>query len=260
MSAPKAVRYALRIACQCSDTTPTLTELVWHGPCPTVWPASVRLAPARASQSDLSLPGSRRPGFFIRRRRLAHPLCLCRVDLLDLQSSCYRCQIKVNAMRIASQYSHLHGREYLLVRRPDIWREIETVVHGVNAIRQGTVSHTCSRTGQRSDLGDTLRGGFVAKGWRNPKRPQGRTRYVKSRVGLEICVGEAPHGCSDMLAEHLASFVFDEIDVGVRVAPMEALRKELGTGTWSFEQGLEDIRRYPRGQPAVPLALVGIAA
>ena len=63
-----------------------------------------------------------------------------------------------------------------------------------------------------------------------------------------------------MLVEHLASFVCNEIDVGIRVTPMEALRKELGTGTQSFEQGLEDIRRYPRGQPAVPLVLVGIAS
>lgn len=63
-----------------------------------------------------------------------------------------------------------------------------------------------------------------------------------------------------MLAEHLASFACDEIDVGIGVAPMEALRNELGLGSRSFERGLEDIRRYPRGQPAVPFVLVGVAS
>ena len=36
-------------------------------------------------------------------------------------------------MRIAQVYSHLNGLEYLLVRKPDLWREIQKAVRNVNA-------------------------------------------------------------------------------------------------------------------------------
>lgn len=219
------------------------------------------VSPARASQSECLSPVRGALASFALEKRGFVPfvffaawICWISGELLvtDVKS-------KVNAMRIASLYSHLHGREYLVVRRPDIWCEVEAVVQGVDAC-QGTVPPARSRAGQRSDLSATLRAEFIARGWRHRKRRQGHTDYIKSRVGLGIWIAEAPGGSADMLAEHLASFVCDEIDVGIGVAPMEALRKELDTGTRSFEQGLEVIRRYPRGQPAVPLLLVGIAS
>jgi hypothetical protein len=36
-------------------------------------------------------------------------------------------------MKIVEKYSHLNGLEYLLVHKPDLWKEIEDVISGVNA-------------------------------------------------------------------------------------------------------------------------------
>ena len=36
-------------------------------------------------------------------------------------------------MRIAETYSHLNGLEYLLVRKPQLWQEVEAVVAAVDA-------------------------------------------------------------------------------------------------------------------------------
>jgi uncharacterized C2H2 Zn-finger protein len=36
-------------------------------------------------------------------------------------------------MRIVETYSHLNGEEYLLVRRPEVYREIKDVIQEVNA-------------------------------------------------------------------------------------------------------------------------------
>jgi len=36
-------------------------------------------------------------------------------------------------MKIAETYSHLNGLEFLLVHKPNLWKEIQTVITAVNA-------------------------------------------------------------------------------------------------------------------------------
>lgn len=36
-------------------------------------------------------------------------------------------------MRIARTYSHLNGHEFLLVHKPELWKEIESVIHAIDA-------------------------------------------------------------------------------------------------------------------------------
>lgn len=36
-------------------------------------------------------------------------------------------------MKITQQYSHLNGLEYLLINKPDLWKEIEIVISTVDA-------------------------------------------------------------------------------------------------------------------------------
>lgn len=172
-------------------------------------------------------------------------------------------------MHIASLYSHLHGEEYLLVRRPAIWREIKEVIQGVEAADcRVPISHGGISMGKRvcgADLNRRLCQAFVARGWHHASKSVPTAcgtvglRYVRSGVGLEVQVGERTDKATGILAEHLAAFIYNEIDVGVQVAPGGALKEELGECTGTFEQCLDEIRRFPRGQPAVPLVLVGVS-
>ena len=36
-------------------------------------------------------------------------------------------------MRIGAKYSHLNGEEYLLVHNPELWKEVQSVIEGVDA-------------------------------------------------------------------------------------------------------------------------------
>ena len=36
-------------------------------------------------------------------------------------------------MRIVAEYSHLNGKEYLLVHHPKLWKEVQGVIKGVDA-------------------------------------------------------------------------------------------------------------------------------
>ncbi len=40
-------------------------------------------------------------------------------------------------MKIAETYSHLNGLEFLLVHKPDLWREIQYEGEFYNVVRQG---------------------------------------------------------------------------------------------------------------------------
>ncbi len=41
-------------------------------------------------------------------------------------------------MKIAQIHSHLNGHEWLLVHKPAIWREIESTIKAVNALKLKT--------------------------------------------------------------------------------------------------------------------------
>ena len=36
-------------------------------------------------------------------------------------------------MKIVEKYSHLNGLEFLLVHKPELWQEIESVIHSIDA-------------------------------------------------------------------------------------------------------------------------------
>ena len=42
-------------------------------------------------------------------------------------------------MRIVAQYSHLNGKEYLLVHKPDLWQEVKSVIENVDAYEHRTM-------------------------------------------------------------------------------------------------------------------------
>ncbi len=71
-------------------------------------------------------------------------------------------------MRIAAQYSHLNGHEFLLVHEPGVWDEIVEVIEAVDAEACKTkVSRERGMTGKRLyspiDMNKAVTDGFAAK-------------------------------------------------------------------------------------------------
>ena len=202
-------------------------------------------------------------------------------------------------MRIVNQYSHLNGLEFLLVHKPNLWKEITTVIGSLDADSCHTKVSKEKRTKDKIlyspiDMNSALRAAFEAQEW-NERRTSywvtsdaqlirktmqmpamqqkaeiesagltpifsyNQTDFVKDRVAVEVQFGKYSFVAYDLFVKHMAFFVGDVIDVGIEILPMKELQEEMSSGVAYYEGELYNLIREGRGVPAVPLVLVGIA-
>jgi len=201
-------------------------------------------------------------------------------------------------MRIVQQYSHLNGLEFLLVHKPQLWKEIEIVIRNVDAEKCKTkVSKEKGMKGKllyspiqmnlefkrllrkvawqesRVSYWVTKNEKLIRKTLTLPPEDQkkeiedtgeqpifsyNQTDFVKDRVAVEVQFGKYAFVAYDLFVKHLAFYVGDHIDVGVEVLPMKSLQKHMSSGVPYFEGEFYNVIRQGRGVPAVPLIIVGI--
>lgn len=85
-----------------------------------------------------------------------------------------------------------------------------------------------------------------------------QTDFVKDRVAIEVQLGKYAFVAYDLFVKHLAFYVGDKIDVGMKILPMKSLQQEMSSGVGYYEGELYNVLRQGRGVPAVPLILVGL--
>lgn len=201
-------------------------------------------------------------------------------------------------MKIVETYSHLNGLEFLLVHKPDLWKEIQDVISEVDANEcQTKVSKEKTMEGELLfspiDMNAAFKRLLNAKGWKENKvsywvtrseklvrktlamSPEeqkreieaageepifsyNQTDFVKDRVAIEVQFGKYAFVAYDLFVKHLAFYVGDLIDVGVEILPMKSLQKQMSSGVAYYEGELYNVVRQGRGVPAVPLILIGI--
>lgn len=201
-------------------------------------------------------------------------------------------------MKVGGVYSHLNGREYLLVHLEKLWREVLEVISEVDAESCRTkVSKEQRMVGRvlysPDDLNASFKQGFEQRGWRQRRNTfwvtddekllrriyslssseqktaieaEGRraimsynqTDFVKDRVAVEIQFGKYSFVAHDLFVKHLSFYVSDIIDVGIEVVPMKVMEKQMSSGVAYFERDLMNVARQGRGVPAVPLILIGV--
>ncbi|MFZ3066250.1 MAG: BglII/BstYI family type II restriction endonuclease [Nitrospirota bacterium] len=201
-------------------------------------------------------------------------------------------------MKIVETYSHLNGLEFLLVHKPGLWKEIQSVISTVNAEKCKTkVSKEKTMKGKllyspiemNSEFNKLLR----AKDWQEsrvsywvtkseklirktltmPPEEQkkeiesagdtpifsyNQTDFVKDRVAVEVQFGKYSFVAYDLFVKHLAFYVGDRIDVGIEILPMKSLQSQMSSGVAYYEGELYNVVRQGRGVPAVPLVIIGI--
>ena len=202
-------------------------------------------------------------------------------------------------MQIVETYSHLNGLEFLLVRRPDLWQEIEFAIEAVNAEKCRTkVSEEKTMKGKPpyspKDMNAAFNTLLRKKGWHESRvsywvtkseklirktltmPPDEQKReilatgevpifsynqidFVKDRVATEVQFGKYSFASHDLFVKHMAFYVGDHIDVGVEILPMKALQSQMSSGVPYYEVELYNVVRQGRVVPAVPLVMVGIA-
>ncbi len=201
-------------------------------------------------------------------------------------------------MKIAEAYSHLNGLEFLLVRRPLLWQEVESVVAAVDANACKTKISEEKRTQGRLfyspvEMNNTFRQLLRKQGWAesrvsywvtrseklirktltmNPREQKAeieaagekpffsynQTDFVKDRVAIEVQFGKYSFVAYDLFVKHLAFYVGDQIDVGIEILPMKALQAEMSSGVPYYEAEFYNVIRQGRGVPAVPLVMIGV--
>lgn len=201
-------------------------------------------------------------------------------------------------MNTVEIYSHLNGLEFLIVRKPGIWQEIQDVITAVDANKCRTkISKEKTMPGKllfspidlNAEFNRLLRG----KSWKESRvsywvtkseklirktlslSPQeqkkeiesagetpifsyNQTDFVKERVAIEVQFGKYAFVAYDLFVKHLAFYVGDHIDVGIEILPMKSLQSQMSSGVAYYEGEFYNVVRQGRGVPAVPLVLVGI--
>ncbi len=203
-------------------------------------------------------------------------------------------------MKIAETYSHLNGLEFLLVHKPILWKEIQKVIHAVDAQKCCTkVSKEKTMKGKLLfspiDMNAAFKKLLRAKGWQEnrvsywvtrseklirktltmapdeqkqeieaggekPIFSYNQTDFVKDRAAVEVQFGKYAFVAYDLFVKHLAFYVGDHIDVGIEILPMKSLQSRMSSGVAYYEGEFYNVVRQGRGVPAVPLILIGIDA
>jgi hypothetical protein len=202
-------------------------------------------------------------------------------------------------MRIVQTHSHLNGLEFMMVRKPGLWAEIQSVIGGVDASKFRTkVSREQRMLGKAlyapKELNAAVGTAFAGHEWKESRTsywvtsdaqlirktmnlaPNEQKRaietaggeaifsynqadFVKDRVAVEVQFGKYAFVAFDLFVKHMAFYVGDVIDLGVEVLPMKELQREMSSGPGYYEGELYNLVRQGRGNPPVPLVLVGVA-
>jgi len=201
-------------------------------------------------------------------------------------------------MKIAEQYSHLNGLEFILVHKPQLWKEIHAVISAVDAEKCKTKKSKEKTKKDKMlyspiDMNKCFRKLLNDKDWKqnrvsywvtkteklirktltlSPEEQKreieaagevaiysyNQTDFVKDRIAIEVQFGKYSFVAYDLFVKHLAFYVGDQIDVGIEILPMKSLQQHMSSGVPYYEGEFYNVIRQGRGVPAVPLVLVGV--
>jgi len=203
-------------------------------------------------------------------------------------------------VKIVETYSHLNGLEFLLIHKPNLWQEIQTVILEIDGeVCKSKISKEKKMPGKLLyspiELNKAFKGQLNKLGWEEsrvsywvtkdtklirktfmllpdeqkenilasgdtPIYSYNQTDFVKDRVAIEVQFGKYSFVAYDLFVKHIAFYIGDQIDVGVEILPMKSLQNQMSSGIAYYEGELYNVIRQGRGVPAVPLDMVGIEA
>jgi len=201
-------------------------------------------------------------------------------------------------MKIAGEYSHLNGFEYLHYHHRDTLKEIYDIVAAVDASKYLTKeSKEKTKKGKMvyspGALNVEFKRLFYGRGWEERRRnffvstdPEivkklepldfqeqkkllvnaklplhdsyNQTDFVKNKIAVEVQLGKYFAVTYDLFVKHLSFYTGQIIDVGVEIVPMKSMQQEMSSGPPWFEKEVHNVLRHGRTNPPVPLLIIGI--
>lgn len=201
-------------------------------------------------------------------------------------------------MKIAYEYSHLNGLEYLLVHKKGLLEEIKNAIAAINANDYTKLSKDKVKTGKtlysQKDINKAFEDILFPLGWKSvtipyyvaddidtirntiairdsdeqkraienlnhtPMRTNNQVDFVKDRVAVEVQFGKYFSVAYDLHVKHTFFYLRDDIDVGIEILPTQKMRLKMDTGVAWFENEVANVIREGRNNPSVPIYMIGI--
>lgn len=201
-------------------------------------------------------------------------------------------------MKIAYEYSHLNGLEYLMIHKPYLLDEIKAAIATIDANRFIKLSKDKTKYGKTlynqvainkeferilfpqnwesvktyyyvsNDI-ETIKSTIGIKDKTEQKQAiedtgheaystNNQVDFVKDRVAVEVQFGKYFSVAYDLHVKHTFFYLRDDIDVGIEIIPTKAMCLKMDTGVAWFENEVANVIREGRNNPSVPIYMIGI--
>lgn len=201
-------------------------------------------------------------------------------------------------MKIVNKYSHLHGEEFMLVRKKALLEEVYSVIEMVDAKKfQTKVSNEKTKMGSilysPGEINKEFKRIFETLDWNSVRRDfyvsddysvvkvletltyedqkkyleelekplvhsYNQTDFVKDQVAVEVQLGKYFAVSYDLFVKHLSFYNMGIIDVGIEVVPSKNLQQKMSSGVPFFEKEVHNVLRHGRTTPPVPIIILGV--
>lgn len=99
---------------------------------------------------------------------------------------------------------------------------------------------------------------LLKKGERNPIYSYNQTDFVKDKLAVEVQFGKYSFVAYDLFVKHMMFFSGGVINLGIEILPTKKMQEEMSSGIAYFEGEVYNVLRHGRGNPPVPLLILGI--
>ena len=95
-------------------------------------------------------------------------------------------------------------------------------------------------------------------GIKNPISSFKQTDFVKEGIAIEVQFGKYAFVAFDLFVKHLLFYSGGIINVGIEILPTKKMQQQMSSGVAYFEGEVYNVLRHGRGNPPVPLLVLGI--
>jgi len=86
-----------------------------------------------------------------------------------------------------------------------------------------------------------------------------QTDFVKDKIAVEVQFGKYAFVAFDLFVKHMLFYSGGVINVGIEILPMKEMQAKMSSGIAYYEGEVYNVLRHGRGNPPVPLLILGVA-
>ena len=153
-------------------------------------------------------------------------------------------QLNLDQMKIGKKYSHLGAEEFLLVHQKGFYSDIQ------NAIIGASENHI--------DFEKSIQKFLKNQNWKERKLNHDESDFIRNKVALQLQIGRRSPFPLGLFSKHLMSYFNGTIDLAIEIFPTKKMQSQMPSGVAYYEGEVYNVLRHGRGNPPVPLLILGI--